>query len=45
MREMRKQALNEQVKGEGRQEAPGTTQRKKESTGLKASKNRDEEQN
>lgn len=45
MREMGNQALNEQVKGERRQEAPGTAQGKKESRGLKESRNGDEEQN
>lgn len=42
---MGNQALNEQVKGERRQEAPGTAQGKKESRGLKESRNGDEEQN
>lgn len=43
---MGKQARTEQGKGEGRQEAHGTTQREKESRGLKDSRNGDKgEQN
>lgn len=41
MREMGKEACKEEGKGEGRREAHGRTQRKKESRGLKDSRNGD----